>query len=80
MSTNTNEKPILDEQKYTTTTYDNYGNEIIDPYKTDDQYRTVMTEDTARQQAFINSALKRQDESVKVSKTVGILRDRKSVV
>ena len=75
MSTNTNEKPILNEQKYTTTTYDNYGNEIIDPYKTDDQYRTVMTEDTARQQAFINSALKRQDESVKVSKTVGVSKN-----
>lgn len=75
MSKNSGEKPILNEQKFTTTTYDNYGNEIIDPYKTDDQYKTVMTEDLARQQAFINSALKRQDESVKVSKEVGVKKN-----
>lgn len=77
MSTNSNEKsvsnekPILNEQKFTTTTYDDYGNLIIDPYKTDDQYKTVMTEDLAKQQANINSAIKRNDTSVDISKEVG---------
>ena len=77
MSTNSNkqsvpnEKPILNEQKFTTTTYDDYGNPIIDPYKTDDQYKTVMTEDLAKQQANINSAIKRYDTSVDISKEVG---------
>lgn len=81
MSTNSNEqsvsneKPILNEQKFTTTTYDNYGNPIVDPYKTDDQYKTVMTEDLARQQANINSALERQEKSIDVSKTVGVTKN-----
>lgn len=61
-------KPNLYEQKYASETLDNNGNPIVDPYLTQDEYRSVISEDFAKQQAHINSAIERKNQSIAVSK------------